>query len=218
MARILSLVLHPLFMMFYFMVLLLVIHPYSFGVHQITDKRAAIMLFGVFAATVILPGFGILLLKPLGFMQNYQSPARQERIGPYIILSIMYVWVYKSLTAGIGFPQTFAQVFLGATVALFIGFFLNNWIKVSAHMNGIGGLLGAVLITAVSFSPGAVLPLQLGNASLQISLSAILIFVVLLAGALAWARLRLKVHTYQELALGFLIGLGSQILVWSYES
>ncbi len=216
MARFLSFVLHPLFMMFYFMLLLMAINPYSFGVHQLTDKRALIMLFGVFASTVIIPGFGIMLLKPLGFLQNYQSPAREERIGPYLILICFYVWVYKSLTAGIGFPQTYAQVFLGATIAIIVGFFLNNWIKVSAHMNGIGGLVGGVLITATHFLPGAVLPIRLGTVTIQMSVSALLMVVVLLAGACAWARLRLKVHTWQELVLGFLIGLGSQIAVMFY--
>jgi membrane-associated phospholipid phosphatase len=203
--------------MFYYLVVLICIHPYSFGVRHITDKRAMVLLMGVFAATVVLPGFGIMLLKPLGFMQSYQSPSKQERIGPYIILGIMYVWVYKSLTADLGFPLTYANVFLGATIALFIGFFLNNWIKVSAHMNGVGGFLGAVLITALSFYPGATLPIELNGMTLQISMSALVIFSVILAAATAYARLALKAHNWQEVILGFLIGFISQFVVWVYN-
>jgi hypothetical protein len=211
-AKFISFVMHPLFIMFYVMVLLVLVHPFAFGVQSITEKRAITMLMGIFATAVILPGFGILLLKPLGFMNSYQTPERQERIGPYIILIIMYVWVYKNMSAGFGFPEIAAQIFLGATIAICIAFFINNFIKISAHMNGVGGLVGALLILLVKNYPGGLVQLPLFGQYFSVSLTAILILAVLLAGATGYARLALKAHTYQELVLGFSVGFLGQLI------
>jgi hypothetical protein len=205
-------------MMFYVLVLLVLIDPFAFGISQITEKRSMVMLIGVFSATVLLPGFGIMLLKPLGFLNDYQRPAREERIGPYIILSILYVWVYKNLTGGLGFPEVYAQLFLGATIALFVAFFINNWLKVSAHMNGVGGLVGALLILLVRHYPGAVVSIPCFGQIVSISLTAVFITAVFLAAATAYARLALSAHTFQQVWIGFVVGLGGQILAMLYYS
>jgi hypothetical protein len=210
-AKFISFVMHPLFMMFYMMVLLVLLHPYSFGASSITDKRAIGMLIGILASTVVLPGVGIMLLKPLGFMKSYQTPAREERIGAYIILSIMYVWVYKSLSFGFGFPALSAQLFLGATIALFIAFFLNNFIKVSAHMNGAGGLVAGVFIILFNHYPGGIVAIPILGQVFSFSLSVIAIWTVILAGATAYSRIALKAHSYHELILGFLVGVSGQL-------
>jgi hypothetical protein len=211
-AKFISFVLHPLFIMFYVMVLLVLLQPYAFGVQNITEKRAITMLLGIFASTVVLPGFGILLLKPLGFMDSYQTPGRQERIGAYIILIIMYVWVYKNLSSGFGFPDISAQVFLGATIAICVAFFINNFIKISAHMNGVGGLVGAIFLLLVNNYPGGLIAFPFMGQFVSVSLTTILILAVLLAGATGYARLALKAHTYQELILGFSVGFGCQVI------
>ena len=44
---------------------------------------------------------------------------------------------------------------LGATIALFIAFFINIFSKISAHAVGMGGLVAMVLISIISFSHGA---------------------------------------------------------------
>jgi hypothetical protein len=211
-AKIISFLMHPLFGMTYILVLLMLLHPFDFGVHHLTEKRGMIMLFGVIASTVLLPAAGILLLKPLGYLKSYETPERQERIGPYIITGMMYIWVYKNLSSGIGLAPAYNQIFMGATIALFIGFFINNWFKVSAHMNGLGGLVAAVCIITVHIYPGSTLVLPIGGQFLSMSMNVILILAVLLAGATAYARLALKAHTYSELSIGFLVGMVSQVI------
>ncbi len=210
-AKFLSLIGHPLLMLTYGLILLLALNPYEFGLHGFSDQRSVLLLIQVFSTTFLIPGLGVALMKPLGLIQSLEMRDKQERIGPYIITGIFYLWLFKNLLNGHSFPVLYSTFVLGATIGLFFDFFLNIFTKISAHATGWGGLVAMVLLTSHTWG-GGILSLSLLDQPLALSLNAILIFVVIMAGLVGTARLALGAHVPVDLYRGYGIGFGSVLL------
>ena len=194
----------------YALLLLLFINPYAFGVRSPADTKAVLLLVYVFTTSALIPGIGIAVMKPLGFIKNLESPDRQERVGPYIITGIFYLWLFKNLASSGQAPTLYVVCILGATIALFLAFFINIFTKVSAHATGMGGLFGMLMLTALEWS-GMTLNIPAFGGALAISMPVALAGSVLLAGCVGSARLTLKAHVQQDLWQGYFIGF---ISVW----
>ena len=89
-------------------------------------------------------------------------------------------------------PIFLLLVAIGAMVALLAVTIINHWWKISAHLTGIGGLLGGICSFAINYST---LPI------------ALIITVLVAALLLMYARLYLNAHTPLQVACGFLLGL-----------
>ena len=210
-ARILSFLGHPLLILTYVLLLLLAVNPYAFSARSMTDQRAMLLLISVFTTTFLLPGFGVALLKPLGFIQSLEMESKQERIGPYIITGIFYLWLFKNLFSGTQVPSLFGVCVLGATIGLFFAFFINIFTKISAHATGMGGLVAMVLLATVEWR-GFGLALPVFGGALQLSLTVILAFTLLFAGLIGTARLALKAHVPADLYRGYAAGFAAVMI------
>lgn len=194
----------------YTLLLLLHINPYAFGVSQVSDAKAVFLLLYVFTTSALIPGAGIAAMKPLGFIKNLESPDREERIGPYIVAGVFYLWLYKNLSAGSQVPTLYLVSVLSATISLFLAFFVNIFTKISAHATGMGGLVGIVLLTNFRWADQA-LGIPAFGGLLQLSLPLVLVAAVLLAGLVGNSRLVLKAHVPTDLWQGYAAGFGA---VW----
>ena len=197
----------------YALLILMFANPYAFGVHSPGDKKALLLLLYVFTTTALIPGIGIAIMKPLGFVRSLESPDRQERIGPYIITGVFYLWLYQNLKSSGQAPPLYQACVLGATIALFGAFFINIFTKVSAHATGMGGLVGMLVLLSVEW-PGSTLGIGLFGELLEISQVAVLCLGVLVAGCVGTARLVLRAHVPQEVWQGYAVGLGAMWLAW----
>ncbi len=223
-AQVISFVFHPLLVLTYMLVLLLLVNPYMFGVSSLGVQAAKILIIQVFLYTFVLPALVVVMLKALGFVQSIELKDRQERIGPYIVTGLFYLWMFinlyynsrsatgTNLAFVLQIPDAYNCFVLGATIALFLAFFLNNFTKISAHAVGMGGLLAMVVITMLSFSYDtfAVNSSLLG--SFELSMQTVLIFTILVAGLVGTARLILEAHEPMDLWGGFLVGFASQFI------
>ena len=104
-AQVISFVLHPLLILTYVLILLLLVNPYMFGVSSLGDRSARILVIQIFLYTFFIPFIVVVMLKALGFVKSIELKDRQERIGPYIISGLFYLWMfinlyYNSRTAG----------------------------------------------------------------------------------------------------------------------
>lgn len=205
-ARAISYLGHPLLVLTYMLILMLIINPFAFGAQHIGDKRTVILFFYVFSTTFLIPGLGVSLLKPLGLVQSFEMRDKQERIGPYIITGIFYLWMYQNFADGI-VPTLFAKFVLGATIGLFFAFFVNIFFKISAHATGMGGLVAMVLLLTFEW---AGLTFHVGP--ILLSLNGVLAIVVIFAGLIGVARLSLAAHTQAQLWQGYLAGFVAVIL------
>ncbi len=211
-AKFLSYVGHPLLVLTYMLLILLAVNPYAFGVRAMHDKDAVLLLIAVFSTTFLLPGFGVALLKPLGFIQSLQMPDKMERTGPYIITGIFYLWLFKNLFSGGGhYPDLFSKCVLGATIGLFLAFLINIFTKISAHTTGMGGFIAMLLLTAFTWE-SSMLRLYLPGGSLLLSLLVVVAIGVVFAGAVGTARLTLGAHTPADLYRGYGVGFVAVLL------
>jgi len=97
---------------------------------------------------------------------------------------------------------------------LFMAFFFNLFTKISMHALGMGGLLGMTILTMLLFSYNT-FTIDLGSFGLlEMSTSALLMIVILLAGIVCTSRLILKAHSLQDLYSGFIIGLACQFIAF----
>lgn len=201
-AQVVSYLFHPLLMMTYAYIMLMYSNPFSFRGHAFAAAfEGNLMQFiRVLQMTFIFPAFAVLMMRFLGLVKSFEMRDREERYGPYIATGICYLWFFINLNWGVeGYPSVFTSFTLGATIGLFVAFFLNIFTKVSAHTTGVGGLVCmALYIYPQSY---LVSPLWL-------------VAVLLAAGSVGTARLLLKAHSPQEVYGGYLIGFGSQALAF----
>ncbi|MCW5924798.1 MAG: hypothetical protein KIS77_20940 [Saprospiraceae bacterium] len=205
-AHALTVLFHPLLVLTYALLLLILINPYAFSVRSLSDKRAVILFLSVFSTSFLLPAFGVALMKPLGFVKSFQMRDKMERTGPYILSSVFYLWLYKNLSSADQAPPLFNAFVLGATIGLFLAFFINIFTKISAHAVGMGGLVAMMLLTNKAWG-AAFVSLSLGSGTLQLSLNAVIALLVVLAGWVGMARLALGAHTPADLYRGYAAGM-----------
>ena len=204
-----SVIFHPLLMLTYMLIILVLVNPYLFAGSMIMNIDVFILT--VFASTFLLPAFAVFLMSALGLVSSIELKDKQDRIGPYILTGVFYLWIFINVLNWPDVPLAFKIFSLGATIGLFVAFFVNLFSKVSMHATGMGGLLGMVVITMLKFSYQN-FTLQLGDTAVQMSMHTVLMLVILFCGIVGTARLFLGAHEPRDLYGGFIIGFGTQFL------
>ncbi len=215
-AYIISVVFHPLLIPTIMLFLLLLINPYIFKVREIGEEASRITLLLVFLYTFFVPAISIGVLYLLGWISSPDIKDRQERIAPYLITGILYLWIFYNFYKQQQVPPPYTSFMLGATIALFIAFFINIFSKISAHAVGMGGLVAMVLISIISFSHGAFTFKLRGVGMVEMSDSSLLLIVIFLAGLVGSARLFLGAHHPRDLYGGYLVGFVSQLIAFRF--
>ena len=210
-AQVISFIFHPLLIVTYMLVLLLLVNPYLFGVSSIGDRASKLLILQVFLSTFFIPVVAVAMLLFTGMIQSFEMKSRQERIGPYIITGIFYLWMFRNFLDNPSIPTAFTCFLLGATIGLFFAFFVNIFSRISAHAVGVGGLLGMVVITMLLFSYDTFTILS-PRGTLEVGMSTILLLAILIAGLVGTARLALQAHEPMDLYGGYLVGFASQFM------
>lgn len=212
----LSVVFHPLLIPFYMLLVLLLVNPYLFGVSSVQDEGARFTLLLVFLYTFFLPGVSVLVMYFLGMVSNINMPDKDERIGPFLITGVLYMWVYYNFSQKGQLPTAYVSFMLGTVIALFLAFLLNIFSKISLHTVGMGGLVGMLLITLLWFSYGSFSVAIDGYETWNVSMLNLLLVGIVLAGAVGTARLLLNAHEPNEVYGGYLVGFAAQVFAFVY--
>lgn len=150
---------------------------------------------------IVIPLSMAFYLKKQGIIQSLKMHQVEERVYPYAITSIFYLLTYL-LFSQINFPPPYLAVFLATSASVFILYLLAlAKKKISAHMCGIGGICGLLLVL---------------NQWFGINTIPLLIPGILAAGFLAAARLYLEAHKLSEITLGFALGFVCQLSLLLY--
>lgn len=211
-AHFFSLIFHPLLAPTYGLILLLLVNPYDFGIRAISDEPGKILILRIFLSTFFIPAFAIVMLKLTGLIKTLEMKERQERIGPYIITAIFYLWMLQNFIHNPNIPLAYTSFLLGAIIGLFLAFFVNIFSKISAHAVGMGGLIGLVLIIMMWWYRQNTFTIHstiLGV--VEVSLPAVLMLILIVAGAVGSSRLFLQAHRPSELYNGYLVGFFGQL-------
>ncbi len=215
-AYLLSVIFHPLLIPTIMLFLLLLINPYLFNINDISEEAGRFNLLLIFLYTFFIPAVSIIVLYFLGWISSPSIPDRQERIAPYLITGMLYLWVFYNFYREQQMPTAYVSFMLGTVIALFLAFFLNLFTKISAHTVGMGGLVGMVLITLLWFSYGAFTFQVRWLGTVEMSVSTLLLIVIFLAGLVGSARLLLNSHNLNDLFGGYLVGFIAQLVAFRF--
>lgn len=187
-AKVYSFIFQPFLMPFYSLALLFV-YTNFFNLYIGQTLR---FLLPVLVFTFVIPSLFTIVLVKMRYVKDLFLSTQSERILPYMIFFV------SNLSLTFFFYQAHVMFwFLGLIAApaiiAFIGLIINFFWKISAHMLGIGGVIGGVL--SVCFHVKATSPILLFS----------ILFVI--AGFLGVSRLYLKASTAAQVYVGFLLGL-----------
>lgn len=201
---------HPLFLLTYAMILLMLIDPYLFGIQQFSDGIKFVL--PVLISTVIIPAFAIMMMKQLGMVKSIELDDKMDRTGPFIVTGIFYLWLFKNLYTNNTLPDLVTCFTLGSTITLFVCFIINIITKISIHAAAVSGV--AVMVSIMCFhyfDSGRTI--NIGQVMLPLPL--ILFVVVILTGLVGTARLYLRAHSLAQVMSGYIVGLISMLFaVW----
>ena len=150
----------------------------------------AYILIIVIAFTILLPRVAIEVLRRINRWTHWQLSTRVNRNIPYFFTVASYVacmLIFMQLnTASFMQGMVLATLATGMVCAL-----VNTKWKVSAHMAGMGGLVGVVIAFSYLFYFNPIPPMCL---------------MLVLAGVMGTCRMILCQHSLSQVVVGFFIG------------
>jgi len=192
-AKIVSIVFHPLFMPLYGLAILMLAPTF---LKYLPSEAKRILFMVVLLNNVFIPLSLLPFLRYRHIISSYHIDDRKERIIPLLTTSILYC-----TTSFIVFRfqvPFFLKSFIFATsvVAIVISM-INFWWKISIHSVGAGALTATVV--ALAFR-------------MHTPLTWYLLTVILVSGAVLSARLKLNSHNPSQVWIGYLTGFMGIIL------
>ncbi|MDC3050614.1 hypothetical protein OA171_02145, partial [Flavobacteriales bacterium] len=187
--QVISILGHPIFMPLYAFGLLIYTNPYINMMVSTGSRYFIITILVVF--TITLPVITALLFKLFGLIDSVFMKTTKERMWPFIITLIWYYMGYQ-LFNKIQVPQSLNLLMIGTISVISVAIIITIRWKISIHMLGIGGVIGAIIGISQRF---------------QFDHSLLLIVLFLFAGLIGYSRLKTKSHNFQQIYIGFIIGL-----------
>ncbi len=187
-ARLASAVFHPFLMPLFTLATL-------FAVDEVLREQPAMFLYFAFILVVNTVGAAIslYLMYRRGMIGDLDIRNRRERWLPFTVVLVYYVMTLVVLESGdaVHTPQMYVGMLRGVVAAIATAIVITQRFKLSMHLLGVGGLVGAVFAAGqIHFTP-------------HLSALAAWIFIAGLVGA---ARLALRVHREEEVYAGFVWG------------
>jgi hypothetical protein len=196
-AKVISFLLHPLFVGVMMMFYITYMHPTIFI--AVSEKGRFYKFLTFVVNNVMFPVLVVLLLKGLGFTKSVILDTQKERIIPYVASIIFFFNSYNTFRNQSDSPEILTDMCQGIFLSVCLALVLNNFSKISMHAIGIGGMFGLAMVIIFTGQAYAIWPLTV---------------VILLTGLVCTARLIVSDHTSEDLVLGLLIGIGTQIFAW----
>ena len=197
-ALFISVLFHPLLMLTYACLLLffgIQNTVYDFLTPFETKWR---VLFIVFLFTFLFPVLNLFILYKLKRIPFITLSNQRDRTFPYVMTSLFYFGLFY-LLMGVNIWSSMKLFIIGGGISILLTALINLKFKISAHMVGIGGLLG-ILISVAYLT--------------KFDMTIFYIAVIVAAGLVGFARLQLNEHKPSQIYLGFLLGLSVQIILF----
>lgn len=145
----------------------------------------------VFLFSFIFPVINIYILVKLKRIPNIILSNQHDRTFPYFITALFYFGLFY-LLMDINIWNSVKLFIIGGGLCILISTLINLKYKISAHMVGLGGVLGVLI--SVSWL-------------IKFDMTPYYIATIIVAGFVAFARLILNEHKPAQLYLGFFLGL-----------
>jgi len=192
-AKIISVIFHPLFMVTY----LLTVFAFYFpsGLDPLHSEMYFDFILTLSGITLLMPALLIGLFKMFGTVQNVTMMTRKERIMPFFFMAIMYTAIIFMLSSQqrISLDDNLLKFLIITDALVLVSFITTLFYKVSVHCIAVWGIIGILL--------------PLNKISEDGALFYPLLFSFIIAGLVMSSRLKLQVHTSQEVWSGTILGI-----------
>ncbi len=195
-ARVISVVLHPLLIPTYTFAILFSLN-YYFSL-MIPYQIKYLILGVIFITTFLIPVSFVLIMLRRKMIGSLNMESRDERLAPLIVTTV-FIFLSWYMIKQLNISEIFHLFLLGSGIAAIATILINIKEKISLHMVAIGGMLGA--FTGISIK-------------LNIDMIYIISGIILLSGFTGFARLATNSHTQPEVYKGFFTGLLIMVLVF----
>jgi hypothetical protein len=145
----------------------------------------------VFLFSFMFPVLNIYILYRLKRIPAITLSEQKDRTFPYIMTALFYFGLFY-LLMDINIWPSIKLFIIGGGLAILMTALINIKFKISAHMVGLGGLLGVLI--SVSYL-------------IKFNMTPYYIIVIILAGITGAARLKLEEHKPYQIYFGFILGL-----------
>jgi len=195
--HIISYLFHPVFMPAAMTVLLYYYNKAEFiSINNTTPFWFGIILVNSIAFPLLLT----FLLRKLNFIKSIRMEDAKDRIIPLIGTMIFYFWAYqvfKSIQA----PFLMRNLLLGCFWGIIAVFIVNIFFKISMHTAAAGGAAGFGMLMVLYQQNDLLLPFMI---------------ILLAAGLVGTARMKLGAHIGLEIWLGYITGIAAQLAAYVY--
>lgn len=191
-ARIISIVFHPLLLVTYLLLLLAYFLPSA--LYPVTSEGAMTFILFMFVLTFVLPVLNIAMFRILGAVQSFTLENRAERVRPFLLIALLYCFVTYMFYSKwrVGMDDGLLRLLLIIDCLVVLAAIITIFYKISIHSMGVAGLLGILL--------------PLNKAAESNLLLVPTIVTILIAGLVMSSRLQLNSHTPREVMSGSVIG------------
>lgn len=197
-ARLFSIVLHPLLIPTLGIFILFQLNTYlSFSV---TAEARRFILLVIFINTAIIPVLSVLILRQTRVIKDLTLDERHERILPLLIATVMLFLTFYLLRQ-ITLPTLIYYYVTGAALLVLLSLLITFYWKISVHMMSLGGLTGFLIVVSLL---------------LRADISYLIIAAFLVSGITAAARIQLQSHTPAQVYTGYLLGVFIMLMLFVY--
>jgi hypothetical protein len=197
-SKVISILFHPLLMPAYAIIII-----FNSGTHFsfIPFEVKKLIYLLVFISTIVVPISIIPFLVNLKAVAEFSLQKGRENFFPLLITSMAFFFASQVLQRlEYGMIEFIELLLLCSSIMVFLSLLISLKWKISYHLMGIGGLLGAMFFYAIIY---------LAN------LTSIIVAICLISGFVGFARIQLQKNSPKQVYAGFLTGF-SLILVMLY--
>jgi len=195
-AKIISVIFHPLFMPLYGLGVLFTA-PTFLGYIPLQVKKILFMV--VLMNNVMLPVAMLPFFRNRNIIKSYSMDERAERVMPLIITSVLY-FITAFIFYRFPVPDYFKSFIYASAIVAAVLTVINFWFKISVHGAGVGAVTALIVVLSIkTYTP---LTLYLAGAIIAVGLT-------------LSSRLRLNVHDPLQAWTGFITGFTcSGLTIW----
>lgn len=196
-----SYLIHPLLIPSYGVMVLIISAPQRFQMYNIRTIKLSMMI--IFMMTCFFPSIIYLMMHKLNIIGDMDIKDKRQRLLPYLVALFFYLTCFLTLKPRAHSiylqDELIATFLLGGTISLAISFFINNFIKISLHSNGVGGFfMICILISMYSIKP----------------VYFFVLLSILMMGIIGFSRVILEAHSPKEVYLGLASGIIGQYIAY----
>jgi membrane-associated phospholipid phosphatase len=146
----------------------------------------------IFLTTFVIPLLSIVMMRLTKNITSFTMHSKEERILPFSMISLFYMITTYLFYLKFRIDPSLILALVVITINVIILTSATFFLKVSAHMTGISGLVAVIFAISLKYPTYDYLEFLVGS--------------IIVAGLVGSSRLCLNAHTPIEIFIGFIIG------------